>query len=175
MKTKHISLIALVVSGLLIGVAVWLERVVWYDAAGVAPLAPMAPLSELKAPPRADLEQMDFLERRLGLLSSPPPRMMQQADLSALGYVPLSPSRSNGPVAGASAQAASKYRLTLAFDGSVKRYCIIDDQLYPEGAVLPDGATIMKIESRRVLIAKESLRQWLDIEAFADSEVPEES
>ena len=175
MRPKHFSLLIIVLSICTIGGAAWLETDVF--SAGVHQDRPpkAAPLSELRVPPKTDLEQMDYLERRMHLLSAPPPQMRQRANLSGLGYVPLTaadPGLSGGKTTTA---ARSNYRLTLAFDGRAKRYCVIDDHLYAEGSVLPDGATIVRIESRRVLIAKERLQQWLDIAPLIDVGSPEES
>lgn len=132
------------------------------------------PLSELQVPSKSVLEQMDRLERQIHLLSSPLPRSKRRADLSALGYYPvIQVGRLGNNSRGA--HHVFDHRVTMAFDGQVRRYCIIDSELYSEGAILPDGAVIMKIESQRVLIAKESLQKWLDVDPLIDTAKAEES
>ena len=176
MRPKHLSLLAVLFSILIIGLAAWLELAAMRGGARKADSKPEMPLSELKVPAEPVLARMDFLERRMHLLTAPVPRMRKRADLSGLGYVPLvtvNPGMATGEKS--ASNAGPDHRLTLAFDGRVKRYCVIDDRLYAEGAVLPDGATIVKIESRRVLIAKESLQQWLDIAPISDAELAKES
>jgi len=175
MRPKHFSMLALTLSLLIIGLTAWGEFVFFQGGSGITPLPPIKPLAEVQVPPKSELDQMDFLERRMHLLSSPPPQMQQRADLSAFGYVPLVAGGSALGVKEAADKASSDHRLSMAFDGRIKRYCVIDDGLYAEGAVLPDGATIVKIESRRVLIAKENMRQWLDIVLIPAAETPKES
>jgi hypothetical protein len=175
MRPKHLSLLTIVLSILVIGGAAWVELVALRQDRPPARRDAVMPLFEVKVPPTPVLEQMDYLERRMHLLSAPPPQIKLRADLSGLGYVPLTSSDRKLPTGTSAQKPGPDYRLTLAFHGRVKRYCVIDDHLYPEGALLPGGATIVKIESRRVLIAKESLRQWLDIAPIFDAKMPEES
>jgi len=175
MRPKYFSMLAIFLSILILAAAAWLELAPLRGERLSFRAEPVMPLAELKVPPKSVLEQMDYLERRMHMLSAPPPQIRQRVDLSGLGYVPLV-AADPGQAAGESAEnTGPDYQLTLAFDGRVKRYCVIDDRLYAEGAVLPDGATIVKIESRRVLIAKESLRQWLNIAPLPDTELAEES
>ena len=44
-----------------------------------------------------------------------------------------------------------------------RRFCVIDGSFYAEGASLPDGATIVKVETNRVLINKDDSKEWIDI------------
>ena len=169
MKSKHLSLVALLLVFSAIVFSAWYtfyDRVAENAEAGFESLQP---LSEIEVPDSTVLAQMDVLERGMHLLSAPSRQSMQAADLSVLGYVPLSAA---GGLTGGSTAAAAKmpaHRVTLAFDGRGKRFCVIDSELYSEGAVLPDGATIVKIESRRVLIAKEQRQRWLVVDSIIDS------
>ena len=98
--------------------------------------------------------------------------MRCQADLSAFGYVEVSPSVIENTSSKTDASFSMIHRLTLAFEGRVKRFCVIDDRLYTEGASLPDGATVVKIESQRVLIANKRLQQWLTLDPLSKDEAP---
>jgi hypothetical protein len=172
MRSKHGSLLAVSLSVLAVAAAIWIEVSRPRGEDGRAAPMPSLPLSQVKAPQRSELEKMDFFERRMHLLAAPPKPVRSRADLSALGYLPVDHARpdNNGVEA-----TVPEYRLSLAFKGPEKRYCIIDDRLYAEGAVLPDGATIVRIESRRVLIDKESLRKWVDIGPLLKAHRSEES
>jgi hypothetical protein len=173
MRSKYFSLLALVLSLIVMGVVAWFEVSVSRPDGGRAGVGPIAPLSDIPVPAATVLEQMDRLERRMHLLAAPPPGLKTNADLTALGYVPMITADPGG--FGDQNTKDKDYRLTMAFNGRVKRYCIIDDHLYAEGAELPDGARILSIESKRVLIDKASIQQWLEIVPLLDSELPEES
>jgi hypothetical protein len=175
MKPKQISLIAIVIVVLIVGLAAWYELYCHQGAGTQSVHAPLKPLSEIKVPEKAVLAQMDRLERKMHLLASPAPRIRQPADLSGIGYVPLTSQGIRDAAGRVAGSPASNYRVTLAFDGQVKRYCVVDGQLHAEGAVLSDGTLIEKIESRRVLITKEGLQQWLVVAPVFDAALSEKS
>ncbi len=175
MKAKHASLIMVLLIMMSVGLGIMYELHHHKDGTNLSRNRLAKPLSEIMVPDKPVLEKMDRLERRMHILSSPPPRVVRQIDLSALGYVPVSPVRTDIDAGKPRRALSMDHRVTMAFDGRVNRFCIIDSKLYPEGAVLPDGATIVKIESRRVLIAKESLQKWLDVDPLIVKPAPEES
>lgn len=173
MKPKHTSLIAIVLVGVIIGLALWYE---FHHPRGLGErqrLASLKPLSELHVPDKPTLAQMDRLERKMHLLAAPPPQIKRLVDLSSLGYVPLTGAPSTDSKGRPIGSMDGVYRVTLAFDGKIKRYCAIDGRLYAEGEALPDGAVIEKIESRRVRIAKENIQQWLVVAPFFDTALSE--
>lgn len=174
MKPKHASLAAIVLITILIGATGWYEVANRIQMSSQAGLGAIKPLSEMKVPDKPVLARMDRLERQMHLLSMPPLGTNRRADLSGLGYFPVSVAQS-APNGDPATPAAPAYRVTLAFDGRAKRYCMVDGRLYAEGAVLPDGAAIEKIESRRVLIAKKNIQQWLAVEPFFDSGLRDKS
>jgi hypothetical protein len=164
MRPKYFSLAGLVLACAVVSLLVWFEVYQRQAYAGRIGHDPVTPLADISVPGKTVLSQMDRLERNMPTLASPPPHYRVQADLSAFGFTDLSPT-TNGLAAGSTGETLSaSHRLTLAFDGLAKRFCIIDNKLYSEGAALPDGATIVKIESRRVLIAKKSIQQWLGLD-----------
>lgn len=175
MKPKHYSLITVMLAIAVVGLVSWYEVYHLGTVHTKSGRAAIQPLSEIKVPDPSALEQMDRIERTMHTLSTPPPQIMRNVDLSALGYVPVASAGPNGQGDGAYRASVADHHVTMAFQGQVNRYCIIDSKLYPEGAVLPDGATIVKIESRRVLIAKESLQQWLDVDPLLDTTLSEKS
>lgn len=175
MKPKHVSLITIVFAICVAIAALWLgfrQNEYLLRSSGMDPITPLA---DIPAPDKAALSQMDHLERNLSMLASPPPQFRRQADLSAFGYREVLPVARKQSFENDGTVTASKHRLTLAFKGHAKSFCVIDNQLYPEGAELPDGATIVRIESRRVLIANKSIQSWLTINPLGKESVPSDS
>jgi hypothetical protein len=161
MRPKSFGLIGICLAIVSAGVTLWFEAFHSPVFGGGTGLKSMAPLTDIDVPGPAVLQRMDLLERSLPILAAPLPRMREPSDLSAFGYMEVSPAEGKWAVGSGAHGKTISHRLSLAFEGSAKRFCIIDDRLYTEGAQLPDGATIVKIESRRVLIAKKSIQQWL--------------
>ena len=174
MKPKCFSLIATVFAMLAVMMALWFgfrQNEYLLRSSG---LEPMTPLADISAPDKAVLSQMDRLERSLPMLASPPVQIRDRANLSAFGYKEVVPSTAMYALDADTSILSSKHRLTLAFKGPSNKFCVIDDQLYAEGAELPDGVTIVKIESQKVLIANRSLQQWLTIDPLQMQGVPKE-
>ncbi|MBW2604200.1 MAG: hypothetical protein JRE28_07775 [Deltaproteobacteria bacterium] len=55
------------------------------------------------------------------------------------------------------------YALTFTFASGKKKFCIIDGSFYPQGADLPDGGKILKIESGKVWVKKGELTTWISL------------
>lgn len=55
------------------------------------------------------------------------------------------------------------YTLTFTFSAGEKKFCIIDGSFYPQGAELPDGGKILKIESGKVWVKKGELTKWISL------------
>ena len=175
MKPKYFGFAGLVLICAVVGLLVWFELYQHQAHAGPTGHGSVTPLADISVPGRPVLVQMDRLERNMSILASPPPHYRVQADLSAFGFAEMSPAAAGAPAGPTGETLSSSHRLTLAFDGSTKRFCIIDNQLYAEGAALPDGAVIVKIESRRVLIAKKSIEQWLSIDPLLQEKMSQPS
>ena len=56
------------------------------------------------------------------------------------------------------------YNLSFAFYSDRRQICIIDKTIYTEGKELPNGARILKIESRRVLLDQNGHQEWIFME-----------
>ena len=61
------------------------------------------------------------------------------------------------------------YRITMAFEGRFRRFCVINGRLFSEGAVMDNGATVLKIESRQVLIGENNNQRWLVVAPLFDA------
>jgi hypothetical protein len=174
MRPKYFGFAGLVLICAVAGLLIWFEVCQRQAHAGSSGHGPVTPLADISVPGRPVLVQMDRLERNMSILAAPPPHYRVQADLSAFGFTELSPAAGGLPAGPTGETLSTSHRLTLAFDGSAKRFCIIDSQLYSEGSALPDGAVIVKIESRRVLIAKKSIQQWLSLDSLLQEKMSQQ-
>ena len=59
------------------------------------------------------------------------------------------------------------YALTFTFASGEKKFCIIDGSFYTQGADLPDGGKILKIESGKVWVKKGELMTWISLPVTA--------
>ena len=89
MKRKQFSLLMIGFTSAVILLAVWFEIFYLPTSDVDSGIDKMRPLSEIEVPDKAVLEKMDRLERQMHLLSVPPPSMRRKADLSAMGYRPM--------------------------------------------------------------------------------------
>lgn len=163
MKRKHQGLIAVVLltSGFMLagGYALYGN---WRTKPAL-PTRPVAPLPDVKVPGPATLQEIGRLSKDFKRLAYPPPASPRSVDLALFGYRPSD--RSGGAVlAGSKGRPnAFDYHVSLAFYSAQEQFCIIDGSFYHAGAVLPDGGRIVKIESRRVLIARKGVRRWISL------------
>ena len=174
MKSKYLGATFIVIAMLAMAGMVWSEIQNGRQGDTSSGLPPMKPLIDFKVPSAVELEKMDLLERGLPLLSTPFPQRQSGTDLSALGYIPVDNTGRSGQNSKAPQLFADTYQVTLAFEGRHRRYCVIDGRLQAEGAVLPDGASVLKVESRRVLIGKRNTQRWLTVEPLFQSTPPKE-
>ncbi len=118
------------------------------------------PMGDIQVPPADVLARIDFLDRQLPALARSPAARPQAVDLSLLGYRPMS----SGRYASKQDQAAAvEHKVTMAFYSPTKSFCVIDGRLYPEGASLPEGGKITRIEPRRVLLVQGKYKQWIEV------------
>ena len=59
--------------------------------------------------------------------------------------------------------AKTAHELTFVFASSEKSFCIIDGSFYAQGAELPGGGKIVKIEPDRVRVKKGKSAQWIPL------------
>lgn len=174
MKSKYLGATFIVIAILALAGMVWSEIRSGRQGDMSPGLPPMKPLIDFKVPSAIELEKMDRLERGLSLLSAPLPQRQSGTDLSVLGYIPVDNTGRNRQSSKAPQLSADTYQVTLAFEGRYHRYCVINGRLLAEGAVLPDGTSVLKVESRRVLIGKHNTQRWLTVEPLFQSTPSEE-
>lgn len=175
MKPKYFGLVGICLVVVSAGATLWFEAFHCPGLGHGTAFKPITPLADIAVPDKAVLRRMDLLERSMPILAAPLPQMRKPSDLSAFGYVEVSPAGGKWAAGSEGRGQTASHRLSLAFEGSAKRFCVIDNRLYAEGAQLPDGATIIKIESRRVLIAKKSFQQWLAMDPSPKGKATQES
>jgi hypothetical protein len=175
MKPKYLGLAGICIALAAAGATLWFETLHHPISADNTGFRPVVPLADIAVPDQAVLRRMDLLERSMPMLAAPLPHMPNSSDLSAFGYVEVSPAEGKWAAGAKGPEQNGSHRLSLAFEGSAKRFCVIDDRLYTEGAQLPDGAIVIKIESRRVLIAKKSIQKWLAMDPLPKDKDTQES
>jgi hypothetical protein len=175
MKPKYFGLAGIGLAVIATGATLWFE--IFWDPVqgGGTGFRSIAPVADIAVPDKAVLDKMDRLEHSMPILAAPMPHMREPSDLSAFGYAEVAPTERRLVPGSDGHGLTASHRLSLAFEGRAKRFCVIDNRLYTEGALLPDGATIVRIESRRVLIAKKSIQQWLAMDPLPEDEVSQES
>jgi hypothetical protein len=107
--------------------------------------------------------------QEIGLLSKDikrlayPPANNRPVDLGLFGYRPSDQYGRAVPAGSQQRPNPFGYHVSLAFYSAKEQFCIIDGSFYRRGAVLPNEDRIVKIESRRVLIARKGVRQWIPV------------
>lgn len=171
MKRKHNGLITVVLlmTGLVLagGYALYGG---WRTKATM-PTRPVLPLPDVKVPGPATLQEIALLSKEIKRLAYPPPAGARSVDLGLFGYRPTDGS-GRVVLAGAQRQATSfDYQLSLAFYSKQEQFCIIDGSFYRVGGRLPDDGRIVKIESTRVLVARQGVKRWVPLaDRDADSD-----
>ena len=168
MKRKHYATIIIVI--ILVSVsagAVWLS-----NSIGVThPTGPLIkPKHQVSAsvPGSETIKEMKQLENIMPRLMNPSESDSSRAQLGLFGYYTFGggTTRTTGKKTESSSQ--MDYSLSLAFWGKEKRFCVIDDNFYTEGASLPDGGRIVRVELNRVLIQKQGLSKWITLKKQTD-------
>ena len=161
MKRKHQGIIAIVLFFVVVtGMAVYAVMVTEGQTARV-PVPRLKMLPNLGAPDASVIQEMDRMQRVMVGLSHPPGRDPAPVDLALFGLVPLRVS--DRASIRRPRRVPMDYTVTMAFASGRKRFCVIDGELYHQGAELPDGGRILGISSRRVLVSKMGARAWIPV------------
>jgi len=115
--------------------------------------------SEFVVPDMTVMEEISKLEKKMAKLANPiepeslsdqPIRFWQYSDQHYPRYNSIDQREGN-------VNFKTAYALTFTFASGEKKFCIIDGSFYPQGADLPDGGKILKIESGKVWVKKGEL------------------
>jgi hypothetical protein len=130
---------------------------------GSAPL-----LSQINVPTPRELHIMGQLKARLKDLAVPNESRLGPVLLEIFGYRRLEFNRTETSDALDESPEQLNYSLTFTFSSGSRRFCIIDGVFYPKGAILPDGAQIVRIKAHKVLIQKKEQKIWIPLELPAN-------
>lgn len=140
--------------------------------------SPPQAAAHIKVPTEQQVREMDRLFDRLPMLAEPVKRPVDANKLTLFGY--------HAPVWDADGKKRresesleqSGFQLSLVVLAGFGRYCILDGDLVSEGTHMEDGTAILKIESHRVLVARDKERRWIylkDTTASSSTTGPEDT
>ena len=163
MKRKHQGLLAIVFLCTALVLSIGYALYGPWQGRQTTELRTVKTLPDVNIPEPATLKEIESLEKNINRLASPPSAAATPVDLGLFGY--RRPESSDRPVligkSGVSVQ--FDYRVSLAFYAQGKQFCIIDGSFYQVGSVLPDKGRVLKIEPKRVLIARQGVRKWIPL------------
>jgi hypothetical protein len=168
LKPKHQSFAATVI--LIISVATGLTYAVYHlqsldhdENNGAAPL-----FLQVSVPTAQEMNIMGQLKPKFRNLTVPRESISGPVALEIFGYrEPMFKSNETGDAADESPRPLT-YTLTFTFSAGSRRFCIVNGDFYPQGARLPDGAHIERIEAHKVLIRKKERQIWIPLEVPAN-------
>ena len=128
------------------------------------------PLPEVTIPSSSEINKIKDLYNRLPDIARPGEQADDPLDLQLFGYRKADKVTPPAAVNVEPVDDPMTYHLSFAFYSDRRQFCIINQTIYTEGKQLPDGARILKIEPRRVLLDREGQRQWVFMEEIYDQE-----
>jgi hypothetical protein len=176
MKKKHYGLISsIVILAALSAAAVYAAIFAGISANGER-VRPFRSLPHINIPDPATMKKIERLglEGRMTALAYPPVANPGPVNLHLFGYRPPRTHEIAPPIVEVDSPIGMNYSLTLAFSSNKRRFCVIDGSFYEEGADLPDGARIEKIEPNRVFVRKKDFTSWISLNTqgkFSGSEI----
>jgi len=135
----------------------------WQNPDAVRRLPPQAGM-HLKVHSGEQVLQMDRLYDRLPKLAAPEKRPVAANKLTLFGYEEAALAASRKGDRDSESLEPNDFRLSLVILAGFGRYCIIDGDFVSEGTRMEDGTAILKIESHRVLVARDQERLWIYLE-----------
>lgn len=162
MKRKISGLVSFGIILVAVGAAYFYYDYGFWKNSEPVQVRPIQPLAAIWVPDQSTIKEIKRLERDLGQLVQPPEADTNAVDLMLFGY------HSTDTPTGRSGRQAKTlpidmdYDLSFTFVSSQQRLCMINRVFYSQGAELPDGARILKIEPKRVLIQKKRYEKWID-------------
>ena len=164
MKRKYHGLISIVIIVVvLIPTAIY--AVYSFQGAKTKPFRLTGTSSEYTVPDITVIKEISELERKMIELANPvEPESMSDQSIRFWHYSDNDYSRYKTiDQGGEKVNLTATYALTFTFASGEKKFCIIDGSFYPQGAELPDGGKIMKIESGKVWVKKGELMTWISL------------
>ena len=165
MKRKYNGLVAIVIIGtVLLPTAIY--AVYSSQIAGKTDNARLTVFpSEFNVPDTAVMKKISVLEKEMVDIANPKItkstsgrdiRFWRYSDQNYHRYATNKQGKEN-------IDAKTAHELTFTFASRKKRFCIIDGSFYTQGAELPGGAKIVKIEPGRVRVEKGTSARWISL------------
>jgi len=164
MKRKYHGLISIVIIVVvLIPTAIY--AVYSFQGANTKPFRLTGTSSEYTVPDMTVMKEISKLESKMMELANPiEPESMSDQSIRFWYYSDKDYSRYKTiDQGGEKVNLRATYALTFTFASGEKKFCIIDGSFYPQGAELPDGGKILKIESGKVWVKKGELMTWISL------------
>jgi len=161
---KRDGLMAILLMGIALGAALMYYFWGTWQQTRATATGPMPSLPDIQVPDEAVLKEMAVLRKHLNRLAYPRAAGSQVARLSLFGYTPAATGmRLNKRAAKGMTPPPVQFDYTLSFALAAgnRKLCLLDGQLFTQGAVLADGGRILTIEPERVLIEKTPLQRWI--------------
>jgi len=129
------------------------------------------PLPLYPEPSPLEMSPIDQLSSRMDVLRTPLITQQIPSDLRLLGYMnPNSTNLSQKRNNLISQHEKMDYLLSFTFSSGSKQFCILNNTFYQEGALLPDGSKILMIQTRQVLLDKDGIQNWIQIDTQTTSQ-----
>jgi len=141
----------------------------WRIKDGVARLPRPATL-QIQVPDAQQVREMDRLYGRLPLLAAPHKRAVAAKKLSLFGYQDPAMTADGRRKRDDGSLAENGFKLSLVVVDGAGSFCIVDGAFLSEGDRMEDGTQILKIESHRVLVARNREQKWIYLDYEPDHE-----
>jgi hypothetical protein len=125
---------------------------------------PVRSLPDVVVPNKSEIKEIKSLFGRLPDIAQPGEEAGGPMDLRLFGYRKVEKVVAPAKRIEKPAPDPMAYKLSFTFNSDRRSFCIIDQTIYTEGKELPDGARVLKIASRRVLLDQDGHRQWIVME-----------
>ncbi len=129
----------------------------------VKALSRAKPASMITVPDEQAVREMSRLQNEMGRLAQPVSEGREPVNLKLFGYEPVRRGELHGAGRGLVYGRENAHLLTMAFRGGEKGFCVIDGTFYAQGANLPDGSIIRRVDRNRVLLVKKKRKVWVDL------------
>jgi hypothetical protein len=141
----------------------------WRIKDGVERLPPQTTL-QIQVPDEQQVREMDRLYDRLHVLAAPHKRDVAAKKLSLFGYQDPAMTADGRRERDAGSLAENEFQLSLVVLDDSGSFCIVDGAFLAEGDRMDDGTQILKIESHRVLVARNREQKWIYLDHEPDHE-----
>ena len=163
MRKKYLPIYAVSLFLLILGLAGLYGYLTLAKPIRVKRIFPVRPIAPVQVPDQKTLDEMATLQDRMGDLLRPVPENAQPVSLRAFGYIPVHAGKMRKGGGGPGLIRGDSHLLTMAFKGMARGFCVIDGTFYQQGASLPDGSVIRRVERNRVLLVKRKQKVWIDM------------